>query len=57
MIELSISNSYMFRISNIMSGGQSEVTQGWQGTYDVVSQYVEDLSALEETVKDWSLII
>ena len=57
MIELSISNSYMFRISNIMSGGQSEVTQGWQGTYDVVSQYVEDLSSLEETVKDWSLII
>ena len=57
MIELRLSISYLFRISNIMSGGQSEVTQGWQGTYDVVSQYVEDLSALEETVKDWSLII
>ena len=47
----------MFRISNIMSGKMSEVTQGWQDTYDVVTQYTEDITALEDTVKDWSMII
>ena len=47
----------MFRISNIMSGKMSEVTQGWQDTYDVVTQYTEDITALEDTVKEWSMII
>ena len=40
-----------------MSGELSEVTQGWQDTYDVVTQYTEDITALEDTVKDWSMII
>ena len=30
-----------------MSGELSEVTQGWQDTYDVVTQYTEDITALE----------
>ena len=48
---------FIVRISNVMSGELSEVTQGWQDTYDVVTQYTEDITALEETVKDWSMII
>ena len=48
---------FNFRISNIMSGDLSEVTQGWQDTHNVVTQYKEDITALEETVKDWSMII
>jgi len=45
------------RISQILSGEDSQETKDWRNTCAWIHDYFENLDQLEETVKTWSLII